>query len=152
MVIKRFMIPLGIYRTERVSFAGLDPSYGESGKARGDDDEGGGHGSDQDDHQGSDGAPSKNGSKEENVFESVMRKKMKVSKSLNDTENDENYKKLIRYVITNPDKDLELKENDTVFVLAQNDPKDPNVFWEDQPKKGMFINFDNFSAQQQNQN
>lgn len=77
---------------------------------------------------------------------------MKVSKSLNDTENDENYKKLIRYVITNPDKDLELKENDTVFVLAQNDPKDPNVFWEDQPKKGMFINFDNFSAQQQNQN
>ena len=41
MVIKRFMIPLGIYRTERVSFAGLDPSDGESGKARGDDDEGG---------------------------------------------------------------------------------------------------------------
>ena len=29
LVIKRFMIPLGIYRTERVSFAGLDPSYGD---------------------------------------------------------------------------------------------------------------------------
>jgi hypothetical protein len=30
LVLKRFMIPLGIYRTERVSFAGLDPSYGGS--------------------------------------------------------------------------------------------------------------------------
>lgn len=75
-----------------------------------------------------------------------MRKKKRAAKSLNDIENDEKYKKLIRYVITNPDKDLDLKEDDTVFVLAQNDPKDPNVFWEDQPKKGMFINFDNFSA------
>ena len=54
---------------------------------------------------------------------------------------------MIKYVITNPDKDLILKEGDTVFVLAQNDPKDPNVHWEDQPKKGMFINFDNFSVQ-----
>jgi hypothetical protein len=142
LVIKRFMIPLGIYRTERVSFAGLDPSYGESAKSRGDDE--GGHGSDKEDHHGSDG-PSKSGSKEDDVFESVMRKNKRVSKSLNDIENDEKYKKLIRYVITNPDKDLELKEDDTVFVLAQNDPKDPNVFWEDQPKKGMFINFDNFS-------
>lgn len=43
----------------------------------------------------------------------------------------EKYMKEIKYVITNPDKDLKLKENDTVFVLAQNDPKDPNVYWED---------------------
>jgi potassium large conductance calcium-activated channel subfamily M alpha protein 1 len=28
LVTKRFMIPLGIYRMEKVSFAGLDPSYG----------------------------------------------------------------------------------------------------------------------------
>ena len=61
-------------------------------------------------------------------------------------ENEEKYKKLIKYVITNPDKDLILKEDDTVFVLAQNDPKDPNVHWEDQPKKGKFINFENFTA------
>jgi hypothetical protein len=34
-----------------------------------------------------------------------------------DKENDK-YLKEIKYVITNPDKDLKLKENDTVFVLA----------------------------------
>ena len=29
LVLKRFMIPLGIYRTEKVSFAGLDPDEDE---------------------------------------------------------------------------------------------------------------------------
>jgi hypothetical protein len=50
-----------------------------------------------------------------------MRKKKKPNKthSTHDEDSgDEKYKKLIRYVITNPDKDLILKEEDTVFVLA----------------------------------
>lgn len=53
------------------------------------------------------------------------------NKSKESQKDEDRYLKEIKYVITNPDKDLKLQENDTVFVLAQNDPKDPNVYWED---------------------
>jgi hypothetical protein len=42
LVLKRFMIPLGIYRMERVSFAALDPSYNDNGNPSNGDDDGGG--------------------------------------------------------------------------------------------------------------
>ena len=71
-----------------------------------------------------------------------MLRKAKTQNKNKKKEAEEKYKKEIKYVITNPDKDLVLKENDLVFVLAQNDPKDPNVYWEDQPNKS-FFNFKN---------
>lgn len=63
---------------------------------------------------------------------------------------DDELKKEIKYVISNPDKDVRLKENDVVFVLAQNDPKDPNIHWEDQPNKSSFFNFNQFVNQSNN--
>jgi hypothetical protein len=40
------------------------------------------------------------------------------NKSTESDKDNDKYLKEIKYVITNPDKDLKLKENDTVFVLA----------------------------------
>jgi len=40
LVMKRFMIPLGIYRTEKVSFAALDPAR-DGGDEDGEDDDNG---------------------------------------------------------------------------------------------------------------
>ena len=44
-------------------------------------------------------------------------------------ENDE-FNKKIKYVVTNPDKDTRLEEEDLVFVLAKSDPGDPET-WDD---------------------
>lgn len=45
------------------------------------------------------------------------------------TDSEEFYKK-IKYVVTNPDKDTRLEEEDLVFVLAKSDPGDPET-WDD---------------------
>ena len=79
--------------------------------------------------------------------EQRKKKKQKGDKSKEGEKDNEKYMKEIKYVITNPDKDLKLMENDTVFVLAQNDPKDPNVYWEDQQRKSTFFNFNTFDKQ-----
>ena len=156
LVLKRFMIPLGIYRTEKVSFAGLDPVSNEDDedqsqneeekkKQEGDNESG----------QSQEGASAGDGNNKGEDFKSMVDKKKKDQKKKNEQDGDGNkstesdkendkYLKEIKYVITNPDKDLKLKENDTVFVLAQNDPKDPNVYWEDQPKRSTFFNFSAF--------
>ena len=132
LVLKRFMIPLGIYRTEKVSFAALDPASNEEEDENeennqieeGKNSEDGGDGADTGRNQEDEAAED---------FKEMAEKKKKAQKDKSkETEKDnEKYMKEIKYVITNPDKDLKLKENDTVFVLAQNDPKDPNVYWED---------------------
>ena len=38
---------------------------------------------------------------------------------------DESHIKEIKYVVTNPEKDTRLEKSDLVFVLARNDPGDP---------------------------
>ena len=38
--------------------------------------------------------------------------------------------KLVQYVVTNPDKDTRLEKDDLVFVLAKQDPGDPET-WDD---------------------
>ena len=45
----------------------------------------------------------------------------------------------IKYVVTNPDKDTKLRENDLIFVLAKNEPGDPET-WDDynENNKDMF--------------
>ena len=45
----------------------------------------------------------------------------------------------MRYVVTNPDKETKLKEDDIVFVLAKQEPGDPDK-WDDfsQISKGTF--------------
>ena len=148
LVLKRFMIPLGIYRTEKVSFAALDPTSNEEEdennnqieEAKNSEDEG-------------DVAETARNQEDDVAedFKEIAEKKKKAQKDdkSKETEKDnEKYMKEIKYVITNPDKDLKLKENDTVFVLAQNDPKDPNVYWEDQPRKSTFFNFNTFDNKQ----
>ncbi len=132
LVLKRFMIPLGIYRTEKVSFAALDPASNEEEDENGENnqiEEG------KNSEDGGDGADTGRNQEDEAAedFKEMTEKKKKAQKDKSkETEKDnEKYMKEIKYVITNPDKDLKLKENDTVFVLAQNDPKDPNVYWED---------------------
>lgn len=134
LVIKRFMIPLGIYRTEKVSFKVLDPNYRPSESS---EDE---SSVDMDkalmlpnDLNGSDGGQAPSGP-------APTRKKTAHGKNDKDGEKSDK-RKAIKYVISNPDKDLRLKEKDVVFVLAQYDPKDPNVSWDDQPGKGGFFNF-----------
>lgn len=49
--------------------------------------------------------------------------------------------KEIKYVVSNPPKDLKLKENDLVFVLSQSDPGDPEK-WEDFKFFDEFEDFD----------
>ena len=133
LVLKRFMIPLGIYRTEKVSFAALDPASNEEEdeneeinqieEAKNSED--GGEGAD----------TGRNDDDAAEDFKQMAEKKKKAQKggekSKEGEKDNEKYMKEIKYVRTNPDKDLKLKENDTVFVLAPNDPKDPNVYWED---------------------
>ena len=75
LVDKMFMIPLGIYRTDRVSFAAMGEDESKGGRR-------------------------------------------KAIKTVKDDE-----KKEIKYVITNPHKELKIKESDVVFVLAQSDPR-----------------------------
>lgn len=51
----------------------------------------------------------------------------------------ENIKKMLKYVVTNPDKDTKLQEDDLVFVLARHNPGDPDLWDEfDQRNKDMF--------------
>ncbi len=71
-----------------------------------------------------DDGPSKSGGKDEDYgFEHAVRNGNRKRQSKTpgpedgDTDN-EQQKKLIKYVITNPDKDLVLQEGDSVFVLA----------------------------------
>jgi len=45
--------------------------------------------------------------------------------------------KEIKYVVTNPSKDTKLEETDVVFVLAKQDPGDPER-WDDYNNKSMF--------------
>lgn len=153
LVLKRFMIPLGIYRTEKVSFAALDLASneeddnennnqieeGKNSEDDGEDDTGKNQEGAPEDFEGMANLKNKNAQKD-----SARKNKSKQSQK----DDGEKYMKEIKYVITNPDKDLKLKENDTVFVLAQNDPKDPNVYWEDQPKKSTFFNFNTFDNKQ----
>lgn len=138
LVLKRFMIPLGIYRTEKVSFAALDPSSKEEddnennnqlAEGKNSEDEGEADtGKNQDQEGIAEDFKAMADLKKKNAEKGGTRK----DKSKESQKDDgEKYMKEIKYVITNPDKDLKLKENDTVFVLAQNDPKDPNVYWED---------------------
>ena len=42
----------------------------------------------------------------------------------------ENTIKKIQYVVTNPDKDTRIEEEDLVFVLAKSEPGDPDT-WDD---------------------
>lgn len=55
------------------------------------------------------------------------RRKKSTFKSAKDEEKDV---KEIKYVVTNPSKELKLRKDDLVFVLAQADPGDPNK-WDD---------------------
>jgi len=80
------MIPLGIYRTEKVSFSSLDPSYKSD--------------------------------EENNKLDDGMRDSNDDTSWTPKNKNNEEIKKTIKYVISNPDKDLRLKEKDVVFVLA----------------------------------
>jgi hypothetical protein len=63
LVLKRFMIPLGIYRTENVSFAALDPAR-NGGDDDGDDDDNNKKGANVDEEDDEDEETAKN-SKEE---------------------------------------------------------------------------------------
>lgn len=46
---------------------------------------------------------------------------------------------MIKYVVTNPDKDTKLHEDDLVFVLARHNPGDPDLWDEfDQRNNDMF--------------
>jgi len=132
LVLKRFMIPLGIYRTEKVSFAALDPASNEEEDENGENNQ---IEEAKNSEDGGDGADTGRNQEDEAAegFKEMAEKKKKAQKdkSKEAEKDNEKYMKEIKYVITNPDKDLKLKENDTVFVLAQNDPKDPNVYWED---------------------
>jgi hypothetical protein len=133
LVLKRFMIPLGIYRTEKVSFAALDPTSNEEEDENNNQIEEAKNSED-----GGEGGAETGRNQEDEIAEDFKEMTEKKKKGQKDNEkskdgekDNEKYMKEIKYVITNPDKDLKLKENDTVFVLAQNDPKDPNVYWED---------------------
>jgi len=154
LVLKRFMIPLGIYRTEKVSFAALDPASNEE---EDENEENNQIEEAKNSEDGGEGAETgRNDDDAAEDFKQMAEKKKKAQKggdkSKEGEKDNEKYMKEIKYVITNPDKDLKLKENDTVFVLAQNDPKDPNVYWEDQPRKSTFFNFNTFDNKQPGQN
>ncbi|CDW84459.1 cation channel family protein [Stylonychia lemnae] len=84
---KRFMIPLGLYRTETVSFSAFDDEQQQKHPQR--------------------------------------RKTMNGQSTAQSPSEQE-----IKYVVTNPEQDLELRLNDVVFVLAQADPRDHSA-WED---------------------
>jgi hypothetical protein len=71
------MIPLGIYRTERVSFAGLDPSYGEDDNMANEDEDA--MNTDRDGESG----PGKGINHPDDGFESILRKKKKLRKGMN---------------------------------------------------------------------
>lgn len=47
-----------------------------------------------------------------------------------DKKNKQKEMKKIKYVVTNPDKETRLRDDDLVFVLAKSDPGDPNT-WDD---------------------
>ena len=54
-----------------------------------------------------------------------------------------NIKRMIKYVVTNPDKETKLHEDDLVFVLARHYPGDPDL-WDEFDQR----NNDMFDAQQ----
>ena len=68
-------------------------------------------------------------------------KKLRLNNPGADGDFDDNGKdfKKIKYVVTNPDKDTRLEETDLVFVLAKQDPGDPEL-WDDynENNKSMF--------------
>ena len=76
LVIKKSIIPLGVYRTEMVSFSSLEEESNKRGRK-------------------------------------TLNKTMKLGGGFNEDD-----KKEIKYVITNPSKDFRLKDNDVIFVLA----------------------------------
>lgn len=114
------MIPLGIYRTEKVSFRQLDPTYKDVSS---DFSEESSEESEENpkimligdkDGFGISGVINKN----QNGGESLGKKKTIIKRETNIDGADDETKKEIKYVISNPDKDVRLKENDVVFVLA----------------------------------
>lgn len=131
------MIPLGIYRTERVSFKMEDSLH----------DRGGEHGGSGD--TSVDGGYHPNDNAQLNIQVDETMKKGQTFKHGNNNNqqqiNDDKEvkdKKEIKYVITNPDKELILKDKDVVFVLAQNDPRE-HMLEDQNQKKGNFFNFNN---------
>lgn len=64
---------------------------------------------------------------------------MQTPTQVKDLEPKENIKKMIKYVVTNPEKDTKLQEDDLVFVLARHNPGDPDLWDEfDQRNNDMF--------------
>lgn len=102
------MIPLGIYRTERVSFQSLDPSY-----KGGSDDEDDSIDLDQANINDLDDLDGPGLTKKK----SMRGKRAKEAAGGAENTKQDN-KKEIKYVISNPDEDLRLKINDLVFVLS----------------------------------
>jgi hypothetical protein len=110
------MIPLGIYRTEKVSFKQLDPNYKASNsdlseEASIEDEDPKLMLMDDKNELGTAGIT-------KGTSEGLYRKKSNHKREKDGDSGDDDSKKEIKYVISNPDKDLRLKENDVVFVLA----------------------------------
>ena len=70
------------------------------------------------------------------IKDSIMQSKT-TPKDMNDVK--ANIKRMIKYVVTNPDKETKLHEDDLVFVLARHYPGDPDLWDEfDQRNNDMF--------------
>ena len=68
------------------------------------------------------------------AFKEQLIKGLEVGKSIPADKVKEQVMKEIKYVVTNPDKDVRLTATDLVFVLAKNDPGDPET-WDDYNEK-----------------
>ena len=64
------------------------------------------------------------------VYKEQLSKGLDIGKTLHSDKIKDVISKEINYVVTNPNKETRLKETDVVFVLAKNDPGDPET-WDD---------------------